>query len=72
MIAVYYYMDSAPETIIVLDVKDKTKRAFIKAMIGEDHENHEYPWPSADVIILENENVIAQFHVDERDKLLIG
>lgn len=61
MIAVYYYDGSAPFTLMVLEVADKTKDAFVKAMIGNDPENQEYPTPSADIIILEGENVVAQF-----------
>lgn len=54
MIAVYYYTDSAPYTMLAIDVKEATLKSLQEALQA----NEQYPDPSADVMFIENEKII--------------
>lgn len=57
MIAVYYNEAAGPYKIYVLDVPNAEHHDFLKSL-----ELSGYPFPSADVVFIENDKVVDSWH----------
>jgi hypothetical protein len=58
MIAVYYCRNATPFTMYVLNVKDADHGAFLDALEA----NEDYPFPTADVLFIENDEIVDQWN----------
>lgn len=58
MIAVFYDQSATPYTMYVLEVEDADHSKFLDAL-----EKSEYPFPTADVLFLENDKVVDQWNM---------
>jgi len=58
MVAVYYYNHSSPYGMYVVDVEGSDEEDFYRFL--DEHE--EYPHPTSDVVILDGDKVVNQFH----------
>ena len=58
MIAVYYCTGSGPFTMYSVDVEDADHGAFLDLLEAHD----EYPFPTADVLFIENELIVDQWN----------
>lgn len=61
MIAVYYVESASPRTMFVVKVKNDQYHEFLETLEKED-----LPMPDAEVLFIENENVVNEWNWREK------